>query len=208
VLVSRDKGDVLRVLGDGRAHGLCLAYAVQPEPRGLPDAVLCASPWLGDDDVVFAMPDTLFSPQTALADVHQHRVATGADLVLGVFPVDEPERLGPVELGVADTVLRIHDKPGPTAHRNTWGVASWSSAFTALCAQREATRQVTAAPGDPEPALGEAFEAARAEGLDVRAVYFPAGRFLDIGTARGLRAALDALATGAVILGPRAGSGV
>jgi hypothetical protein len=42
--------------------------------------------------------------------------------------------------------------------------------------------------------LGDTFEAARDAGLSVRALFFPEGRFVDVGTPKGLRAALGALA--------------
>jgi glucose-1-phosphate thymidylyltransferase len=201
-VVSREKSELLRVLGQGLDVGLALAYVVQPEPRGLPDVVRCARPWMGDSDTVFAMPDTVFLPGSALAEVQARRIETGADVVLGVFPVDEPERLGPVEIAADGTVLRIYDKPGKTPHANTWGVASWTARFTAFCcdwAEAQGDR-----PAGGELVLGHAFEAARKEGLSVGAVLFAEGQFLDIGTPRGLRAALSALATHGVLIGDQA----
>jgi glucose-1-phosphate thymidylyltransferase len=210
MVISRDKLEVVRVLGDGRAVGMSLGYVVQREPLGLPDVVRCARSWLAgaadgsDADVVFAMPDTVFLPQSAVADVHAHRLQAGADLALGVFPVNEPERLGPVELGPHGTVVAIHDKPGVTSHRNTWGVASWNARFTEFCCAWEETRvrEAAAAPAGGrgrEGVLGHVFEAALRAGLRVTALHFPEGRFLDIGTPLGLRAALGALATDGVL---------
>lgn len=191
VLVSPEKAEVLRVLGSGDGLELSLAYLVQPEPRGLPHAVRCARRWLQDADVVFALPDTIVLPRDALARVHAHRRQAGADLALGVFPVEEPERLGPVEMAPDGEVLGIHDKPGHGRWRNSWGVASWSRRFTDFCSEWDEARR----PGTGEAALGHAFEAARQAGLAVTALLFEDGRFLDIGTPAGLRAALRALAT-------------
>jgi glucose-1-phosphate thymidylyltransferase len=200
-VVSRDKTEVVRVLGDGSNAGVSLAYVVQPAPRGLPDVVRSAFPWIVGREVVFAMPDTVFLPDTALATVRERRLATGADLALGVFPADEPERLGPVEIGEGGVVLRVHDKPGATAHRNTWGVACWSPRFTEFCVEWEAkTREANG----PEPALGHVFDAAHRNGLKVQAVFFPDGRFLDIGTPKGLGAALTALAEGGILASDQA----
>jgi len=205
-VVSREKAELVRVLGAGRSVEMSLAYVVQSEPRGLPDVVRCARPWLAASDVVFAMPDTVFFPGTALAEVHAHRIASGHDVVLGVFPVDEPERLGPVALSEAGAVTRIYDKPGETPHRNTWGVASWTARFTDFCvdwaARVEAGRPESQSA--PELALGHAFEAARIAGLSVGAVPFRTGGFLDIGTPRGLRAALAMLAERGVLVADQA----
>jgi glucose-1-phosphate thymidylyltransferase len=188
-LVSPEKAEVLRVLGDGSSLGLALAYVVQGEPRGLPHAIACAQPWLGDAEVVLALPDTMVLPGEALAQVQERRRAAGADLALGVFPVDEPERLGPVEMDAEGRVLRVHDKPTGRQWMNSWAVASWSARFTRYCAEWEARRPRSG----PEPALGHVFDAARADGLDVVALAFDSGHFLDIGTPHGLRAALRAL---------------
>jgi glucose-1-phosphate thymidylyltransferase len=190
VVVSSEKSEIVRVLGDGASLGLSLAYVVQPEPRGLPHAVACVEAWLGDADVVFALPDTIVLPGDALRQAHQLRLAAGADLALGVFPVDEPERLGPVDLDPGGLVRRVLDKPAGRGPRNSWAVASWSARFTRYCAEWERRRE---APGAGEPALGHVFEAARADGLQLAAREFPAGHFLDIGTPHGLRAALRAL---------------
>jgi len=188
-LVSPEKAEVLRVLGDGAGLGLSLAYVIQAEPRGLPHAIACAEAWLGEADVVLALPDTMVLPGDALRQVHQRRREAGADLALGVFPVDEPERLGPVEMDAEGRVQRVHDKPADRKWMNSWALASWSARFTRYCAEWEGRRPRSG----PEPALGHVFESARADGLSVVGVLFAAGHFLDIGTPRGLRAALRAL---------------
>jgi glucose-1-phosphate thymidylyltransferase len=195
VVVSPEKLELVRVLGT--SHGtMSLAYAVQQEPRGIPHALRQTRPWLEDEGVVFAMPDTIFLPPGALAQVHQKRLETGADVVLGVFPTDEAERLGPVEIDENGVVIRIHDKSSPAPRANTWGIASWSPRFTAFCCAWDESRE---ASGGERP-LGHAFEAARTSGLDVRAELFTTGRFLDIGTPQGLRAALSELVTRGVLV--------
>lgn len=201
-VISGEKTEMLRVLGSGASLGLSLAYVVQPEPIGLPDVVRLARPWLGEHGVLFAMPDTVFLPTTALAEVQAARLRSGDDAVLGVFPVEEAERLGPVAFATDGTVARIYDKPGETPHKNTWGVASWSPRFTEFCIDWTARQQ-----GATEVALGHVFEAARSAGLAVSGRYFPSGKFLDIGTPEGLRGALDALAADGVVVAAQAGKG-
>ena len=200
-VVSPDKIELLRVLADGIGLSMALAYVVQPVPRGLPDAIRAASPWIRGLDVVFAMPDTVFFPATALARANAARTATGCDVMLGVFPVTEPRRLGPVEIGPGGTVLRIHDKPATSAIANSWGVASWSPRFTDFCVAWE---EAQSGESGGERALGHVFEAARCEGLSVGAHFFAEGQFLDIGTPQGLRAALAALATQGVLVADQA----
>ena len=197
-VVSPDKLEVVRVLG--AAHrDMAMAYVVQAEPGGIPQALEIARPWLEGEDVVFAMPDTIVFPGDALARVHAARIADGADVMLGVFPTNEPERLAPVVLDDAGNITAIHDKPASPPCKNTWGVAAWSPRFTAFCCAWNQKRAATS-----EGAIGHAFEAARVSGLVVRARAFDDGSFLDVGTPHGLRAALSALVTRGVIVADQA----
>lgn len=193
-VVSPEKLEVVRVLGAVH-RGMALAYVVQPEPSGIPQALEHARPWLEGEDVVFAMPDTVVFPIDALSRVHAERIASNADVMLGVFPTDEAARLGPVEVDETGKIKAIHDKPPKPPANNTWGVASWSARFTTFCCDWNQTR-----PAGSEGAIGHAFEAARKSGLDVRACMFDGGSFLDVGTPQGLRAALSALASEGILV--------
>jgi glucose-1-phosphate thymidylyltransferase len=184
VVLSPDRGETLRVLGDGRDTGMALAYVVQPEPRGLPHAVRSAAGWLADDDVVFAMPDTLVLPMDALERVHAHRLTTGASLTLGAFRVDEPEHFGPVDVDADGTVRRVLDKPGHREITTVWGIASWASSFTRFCSRWDLESE----RDEPrERVLSGAFEAARQAGLGVNALVFEQGTYVDAGTPEGLK---------------------
>jgi glucose-1-phosphate thymidylyltransferase len=190
IVIAEWKLELVRVFGDGSALGMSLAYVVRGVPRGLSDALDAATPWVGDHDVCIALPDTLISPDDALARVKAEREASGADVVLGVFPTDHPEQLGPVRVASGGAVIEVLDKPASTDLRNTWGMAIWSPHFTAFLA-----REVAAAPEDKKPVLGALFQRALEVGLSVRAVEFPDGHFVDVGTSQGLA---EALQTGAI----------
>jgi glucose-1-phosphate thymidylyltransferase len=190
VVIAEWKLELVRVFGDGAAVGMSLAYVVRGTPRGLADAIVAARPWLGDRDACLALPDTLIAPDDALARVRAERESSGADLVLGVFPTDHPEQLGPVRVASAGRVAEVLDKPAITDLRNTWGIALWSPRFTELLA-----REVAAAPDDAKPVLGAVFQRAIATGMSVRAVTFDDGHFVDVGTSAGLA---EALSTGAI----------
>ncbi len=194
VVISDEKGELVRVLGDGEDFGVPIGYVVQRDPLGLTNVVRCAARWLGDADVLFALPDTVVFPTDALARLHAHRVERGADLALGVFPTDEPERLAPVEI-VDGEVVRIHDKPKVAPVRNTWGVLSWSARFTEFCAEWDANR------GDRPGIMSDAMEDARRAGFTVSAVEFPDGVFRDVGTPEGLASTMRLLADRGLVFG-------
>jgi len=197
VVISPEKVDIPRVLGSGASLGLSIAYVIQPEPLGIPHALHCARDWLGESDVLFAMPDTVVLPADALRRVHAQRQSSGAQLQLGVFPTQEPERLGPVELAASGELVAIHDKPGHRQVLNTWGIASWGAEFTDFCCDFEQARRSQ----PKERVIGHAFEAARQSGMRVAALSFAAadGLFLDIGTPQALLDALAILAQRGII---------
>lgn len=190
IVIAEWKLELVRVFGDGSALDMSLAYVVRGTPRGLSDALDAATPWVGGSDVALALPDTLLAPDDALARVRAERERSGADVVLGVFPTDHPEQLGPVRVIDGGRVIEVLDKPASTDLRNTWGLAVWSPHFTQLLA-----REVAAAAHDQKPVLGALFQRALELGLAVRAVEFPEGHFVDVGTSQGLA---EALATGAI----------
>lgn len=181
IVIAEWKLEIARIFGDGSALGVALAYVMRSQPRGLADALDAARPWLADRDVALALPDTLIAPEDALARLRTEREASGADVVLGVFPADCPEQLGPVRVDAAGAVLEVLDKPATTDLRNSWGLAIWSPRFTALLGE-----QVAAAADHVKPVLGAVFHHAIEIGLQVRAVTFPEGQFIDLGTSQGI----------------------
>jgi glucose-1-phosphate thymidylyltransferase len=180
VVVSPDKPLIHQLLGP-RVNGIDLTYVVQPNPRGLPDAVRCAAREIGGHEVLFAMPDTVFVPHDGLAAIlAEHRRIT-ADVTLGVFPTDQPTQLAPVELDAVGRVIAIYDKPAVSSLRNTWGLIVWSPRFSTFCAEfaeRGEDRR--------ESTLTDAIETARTAGWQVRGLPFVDGAFCDAGTAEGL----------------------
>ena len=107
-----------------------------------------------------------------------------------MFPVEEPERFGPVEVAPDGTILRILDKPPHREVKTVWGVCAWSASFTRFCAEWD---EVAERERPAERLFSNAFEAARKAGLAVNACAFADGVYLDIGTPRGLREALRSL---------------
>ena len=102
-----------RLLGDGSAYGIELAYAEQPRPEGLAQAFIIGREFIGSDDVCMVLGDNLFhgssfATQLAAArdNVTQHRLAT----IFG-YPVSDPTRYGVVCLDAAGKPTDIEEKP-------------------------------------------------------------------------------------------------
>jgi glucose-1-phosphate thymidylyltransferase len=99
-----------RLLGDGSDLGLRLAYAEQPEPRGLAEAFVIGADFVGDDSVALVLGDNIFHGH-GLAPLLQKEVADLAGCTLFGYEVSDPERYGVAEAAPDGTVLSIEEKP-------------------------------------------------------------------------------------------------
>jgi glucose-1-phosphate thymidylyltransferase len=183
VVISPSKTEIVRYLGDGTRCGVPLAYVVQPTPQGLVQAVHQVQAALGRHGDIFclALPDTVFTPVTALARVRRYFIEAQLDLALGVFPTEVASHLGPVVIGQDGAVLRVLEKPPDPPCNNTWGIAVWAGAFSALLHDACPTRHVSV-----DVPLGVLFQRALELGLRVGAVSFEDGTYHDLGTVAGL----------------------
>jgi glucose-1-phosphate thymidylyltransferase len=104
--------------------------------------------------------------------------SAGADVTLGIFPTDRPEKLCPVEMDATGRILAMTDKPAQPKAMNTWGCACWSPSFTQFMHDYLAW----IAPPGSEVVLASVLRAAMADGLAVYGHFFPHGEYIDIGT--------------------------
>src|SRR5215213_7438173 len=84
-VISPGKSDIMEYYGAGYGDAT-IAYVVQPRASGLCDAIFRAAPLIPvDEPAIVGLPDTVWFPETALADL--------PDNVLSflLFPVDQPE---------------------------------------------------------------------------------------------------------------------
>lgn len=101
------------LLGDGHQFGVCLSYAVQPNPDGLAQAFIIGDSFIGNDTVAMVLGDNIFAGhglntrlQTAVENAEQGKGAT----IFGYY-VDDPERFGIVEFGPTGKAISIEEKP-------------------------------------------------------------------------------------------------
>lgn len=188
MILSKEKCDILRYYGDGAEFGAPIAYLVIDHFSGMPYTLNQAQPWLMDDTVIFGMPDTLFTPTDVFVDLLKRHSATRDDLTIGLFPTSNPQRFGMVALAAGDRVLKVIDKPAQTNLTHMWGMACWSPCFTHFMGEY---LQKIPPPSEREVVLGDVFQAAVDEGLNVGAVRFDDGQYIDVGIPEDLRYAIQ-----------------
>lgn len=194
MVLHESKWDVPRYFGTGEIAGVSLAYLSIPGSRSVPETLDRAFPFVADSLVALGFPDVIFEPLDAYAPLIARQAATGADLVLGLFPVADPRTMRTtdmVELSEDGRVLRVEVRPEATALRSNWLIAVWSPVFTRFlhAAVGEALK-APASPDAPELQIGAVVRAAVEAGLHVQGVEFPTGTWRDVGTLPELAAVL------------------
>ena len=99
-----------QLLGDGSRWGISLRYAVQPEPKGIPQAFIIGDGFIGNDSCALILGDNIFYGHELSADLQAAtRQAPGATIF--AYPVQDPERYGVIEFDKNRKVLSIEEKP-------------------------------------------------------------------------------------------------
>jgi glucose-1-phosphate thymidylyltransferase len=159
-------------------------------PFGAPYTLNQAFPFLQDTLVALGFPDIIFQPDDAFVHLLARQAATNADVVLGLFPTDQPHTADMVDLGNNGQVRRIIVKPIQTNLRYTWIIAVWTPAFTHFMYEYLTAIQATDGHDQAsnnrseqrEMFIGDVVQAAIEAGLRVEKFLFPDGNYLDIGT--------------------------
>jgi len=99
-----------RLLGDGSAWGMTIAYAIQPTPDGLAQAFLIGAEFLGGAPAALVLGDNLFHGHELVPQLGRCSVSTSGATVFA-YPVRDPERYGVVEFARDGRVLSIEEKP-------------------------------------------------------------------------------------------------
>jgi glucose-1-phosphate thymidylyltransferase len=187
MVLHESKWDVPRYFGTGEMAGVDLAYLSIPGSRSVPETLDRAFPFVADAIVALGFPDVIFQPVDAYARLIERQAATGADLVLGLFPTERCQTTDMVELGPDGRVRRVEIRPASTTLRYNWLIAVWGPEFTRLL--HEMVQSAPAVEGG-ELQIGAVVQGAVAAGLHVEGVEFPDGSYRDIGTPDQLAAAI------------------
>ncbi len=111
LVVSADDRDIVQHFSGASALAAQVRFVVQPERRGMADALLQAAPYI-EGDFILSACDNLTSAEHVAALLACHRAHVGAGAVLSVMPIPEEEigRTGIVALSDGH-VARIVEKP-------------------------------------------------------------------------------------------------
>nr|WP_290226705.1 sugar phosphate nucleotidyltransferase [Trichocoleus desertorum] len=186
------KWDIPAYFGDGSALPMHLGYLIMGLPYGVPYTLDQAYPFVQNAIVALGFPDILFWPEDAFTHLLQRQAQTQADVVLGLFPTDQPQKAGMVDFDATGRVHLIIEKPSQTELKYMWAIAVWNPTFTQFLHEHliaiEAAQTSTPERSRPsrELAIGDVIQAGISAGLRVEAEIFETGVYLDIGTPENL----------------------
>lgn len=69
IIIGREKGDIIKYVGSGNKKGLEIAYLIQEERLGLPDAFRTAESWIDEDRFIGHVGDAIIWPLTEVRKV-------------------------------------------------------------------------------------------------------------------------------------------
>ncbi len=190
LVLRSGKWDIPNYFQDGAMLNMDLGYLIMRLPFGVPYTLDQAYPFVKGALIAVGFPDIICQPDDIFVKLLARLRASNSEVVLGLFPTDNPQKVGVVDLDADGRVYQIIEKPSQTDLRYMWGVAVWTPVFTDFMheylAKRESQKLQSDSKNNPklqqELPLGDVVQAAIEAGLPVEAEVFADGEYLDIGT--------------------------
>ncbi len=110
ISTPRDLPRIEELMGDGHQWGLKLSYRVQPEPKGIAQALIIAEKDLAEQPCCLILGDNIFYGHDVPKQVQKASQLKSGALVFG-YHVQDPERYGVVEFDQNRRVISLEEKP-------------------------------------------------------------------------------------------------
>ena len=182
IILREGKWDIPSCFGDGKMLDMHIAYLMMGLPFGVPYTLDQAYPFVQNAIVALGFPDMIFEPDDAYKKLLLRKVETNADIVLGLFPVDNPRKTDMVELNDSGQVCAVHIKPEKTQLTYSWEIAVWTPVFSRFMHDYVSAKQIVDTQHDRELFVRDVIHAAIQSNMHIESVPFQDGKCLDIGT--------------------------
>jgi len=110
ISTSKDITGMIDLFGSGAKLGLSISYAVQEEPRGVPEAFLIGEKFIGKDNVCLILGDNIFCGEEFVSVLKRAKEVKVGATVFG-YSVKDPERFGVVNVDKNNNPVGIEEKP-------------------------------------------------------------------------------------------------
>lgn len=183
IVIRTNKWDIPAFLGNGNSEGMDIAYLLMGLPYGAAFSVNQSFPFTGSSIVAFGFPDIIIHPQNVYRTLAVKLREENADVVLGLFPATNPQKVDMIQFDGSNRISRFVIKPGKTELHYTYLTALWTPVFSKFMNDYLAgkCREIDA-DSDPDIHVGDVLQAFINEGNTIQYSKFEEGTYIDIGT--------------------------
>lgn len=188
-IIRKGKWDIPQYFGNGSNMGMDLGYLIMGDPFGVPFTLDQAFPFVVDKMVAFGFPDILYPEEQTYLQLLECQASSGADLVLGLFPVGQHLKADRVYRESNGDIRAVLPASQKLECKYTWGIAVWTPSFSRF--MHQLINRVRGEAGRrSEWSINEVINEGIQSGLKVQGIHVSQRPFLDIGTPEGLAQAL------------------
>ena len=109
ITTPRDQELFQKLLGSGEQLGISISYAIQNDPKGIPEAFLIAKSFIADEKVALILGDNIFFGTGLGRNLKNFTEVFGAQ-IFG-YEVTDPEKYGVAILDNRGSLLSLEEKP-------------------------------------------------------------------------------------------------
>jgi len=193
IVLNSEKLDIPAYFGSGQMVDMKLAYLLVDLPIAVPYTLDQAYPFVKNKLVALGFPDIILHPENSFVQLLTKKMQTNADVVLGLYPTDQPLKMDVVDYDENGCIRQIRPKPSKFKDDKvnyTWLTAVWTPIFTQYLHEFVSKHKKryfydgfeAATKNKRELFVGDVFQAAIADRLNIETVLFSEGNCLDIGT--------------------------
>ena len=110
ISTARDLKSFQTLFGDGSNFGISIEYQIQSQPKGIAEAFIIGSDFVGNQDVALILGDNIFHGTGLGHQLSTFTSPINAGNIFG-YQVQNPKEYGVVEFGPDGKVLSIEEKP-------------------------------------------------------------------------------------------------
>jgi glucose-1-phosphate thymidylyltransferase len=194
-VLRKGKWDIPAFYGNGAPREMSFAYLLMQYSFGVPFSLREAMPFVQDNYVALGFPDILIRPVNCFARLHDKIRQEGLDVVLGLFPVIQPEKWDMVDLDELGNLRDIRIKEKSSSLGYAWSIAVWGPVFSRYLLEqtsgiiREGGNGIVelADGSGRELYPGDLFLRGSRDGLKIGSLAFDDGHCIDLGTPEDLQ---------------------
>ncbi len=189
-ILRSGKWDIPAYYGDGKDHGINISYLIMDLPYGTPFTLNQAYPFTKGKYIALGYPDIVFEPVNAFNRIKEKITETDADIVLGLFQIDNYSSWDMIEFDNKTRIKNIIIKQDRPDLKYGWTIALWNPTFWEF--MHDYIQNIISCGGNGKVMLenkqsrelypGDIFMEAIKAGLKAESVIFEDGKSLDIGT--------------------------